>query len=844
MVEKLNDPGRGDNKGLGLFGSVPADRKGYPADLFGEIQLRSDNHGFCRWDWVQLNAKNQWGSDGNRQFRYGPWSIHMNGGEQDDGEDWASVWIPVNDMPLTDLKKILFTYYKFSAGTSAVGVCGPNFVIATKDPKDPTHRAELSQQASHGASVTAGWHDDLTTGKSTKYTFYYGDNLSSGLTEGTLYTLADFQADVEFKNHVIYLIKIDYGFWDGARTTGDCWLGGIYINDYAVPMRPSLDEQIYNVIDQKLNAVKTVPAWRFGQPEIRCDNGGWGAWEKVALNAKDIRGSDYNRQFRYGIWAVHLNGGPQALTTEDWASLCIPVNNMPLVDFYEIAWTYYKFLAGTADVGAAPVAMVLQTRHPYNYDERADITQTASAVGAVTAGWHECVMRRDTAAQCFWYGNNITSDITEGANATIKAFQEDKGFAEHVVYMIRFEYGYWGGTRAAGDIWLGSVRINNEEIPLIPSDRNDLGSRPCFQKDGWVFGKPTLISNNNGKASWFKSGTSPYHQKSATGFLANLYGGVQSAWNDWAAIYIPVNDLPVSCFDTARWTYYMTEAEAFGVNMVIWVHDPFDFDKRGEITQQADISGLEKGAGWNAHELDQDTSQFYYYAEGEANESICTSEGPGNLYTWEQYRGDECFNTWTIYRISFEYGWHSGDNEFKDTFVADIQLNDELIPLYPDTKKYYRTVRVQKTLEADGAYGAKDVMSESDTNSAGTDWDFEFGGVGEIIKALAVTDLTTATAALTLLLYSAPPTCELDDNAANDGPNAADTPYFLGRVEFDALASEGGSAFAIITKADEGGGLPIAFDRPKIYGVLLDTTGQDFDDAAKMDIILTAEMEA
>ena len=167
--------------------------------------------------------------------------------------------------------------------------------------------------------------------------------------------------------------------------------------------------------------------------------------------------------------------------------------------------------------------------------------------------------------------------------------------------------------------------------------------------------------------------------------MANLYGGIQSSWDDYARIEIPVNDLPVSCFNTARWSYYMTEAEAFGINIVIWVHNPYDSDVRAEITQQADIATLEKAAGWDAHELNQTTDQFYYYGEGISNTSLITGAGPANLFGWDDYQGDECFNTLRVYKVSFEYGWHSGDNEFKDAWVADIILNGELIPLKPDS---------------------------------------------------------------------------------------------------------------------------------------------------------------
>lgn len=199
----------------------------------------------------------------------------------------------------------------------------------------------------------------------------------------------------------------------------------------------------------------------------------------------------------------------------------------------------------------------------------------------------------------------------------------------------------------------------------------------------WLFGEPTLQSRNNGSVNWCKSGVSPLDQKSATGWLACLYGGVQSGWDDYARVEIPVNEMPIGDLTSALWSYYMTEEEAFGVNMVVWVHNPNDFDKRAEITQQADIATLEKAAGWDAHELDLTTSQFYFYGEGTTGTGL--TAGPPNYYGMDDFQADPIFQNWTIYRISFEYGWHTGDNEFKDVWVADIKINGYMVHLKPDS---------------------------------------------------------------------------------------------------------------------------------------------------------------
>lgn len=199
----------------------------------------------------------------------------------------------------------------------------------------------------------------------------------------------------------------------------------------------------------------------------------------------------------------------------------------------------------------------------------------------------------------------------------------------------------------------------------------------------WLFGEPALTARNNGCALWAKSGISPLDQKSTTGWLANLYGGVQSGWDDYARVEVPVNEMYLDDLKTVLWSYYMTEAEAMGVNMVIWVHDPSDMDKRAEITQLADIATLEKGAGWNAHELVSTVDQFYFYGENTTGTNL--TEGPPNYYGLDDFVSDILFSTWTIYKISFEYGWQTGDNEFKDAWVADIKINGMVIPLKPDS---------------------------------------------------------------------------------------------------------------------------------------------------------------
>lgn len=198
----------------------------------------------------------------------------------------------------------------------------------------------------------------------------------------------------------------------------------------------------------------------------------------------------------------------------------------------------------------------------------------------------------------------------------------------------------------------------------------------------WTFGEPTLLAVGSSDAVWSRGAVSPYFQKSPTGWLANLYGGDQSIGSDdnFAAVDIPVDELHPIRFLTALWSYYFTNAEVYGVNMVIWMHDPTDNDKRVEITQAPSGATLEKGSGWNAHELNTATTQFFYYGEGVSGSGL----NAGTQYKWTQFQTDAVFSKWTIYKISFEYGWYS-TGVFDDAWVADIKLNGQVILLKPDS---------------------------------------------------------------------------------------------------------------------------------------------------------------
>ncbi len=192
----------------------------------------------------------------------------------------------------------------------------------------------------------------------------------------------------------------------------------------------------------------------------------------------------------------------------------------------------------------------------------------------------------------------------------------------------------------------------------------------------WLFGHPVVRADKNSRAYWARPNVSPYNQKGG-GWMPCLHGRVQTG-DDWAALYIPTNEMPIGVFEKAQWAYYMTSTQTFGVNIVFWVHDPTDFDKRAEITQMGSVSGLEKSSGWNAHEFSTSTTQMFYYGENTTGTALTA----GTQYTWAQFQADALFKNWLIYRISLEYGWQASGT-FDQVWVAELKLNEVPIPLIP-----------------------------------------------------------------------------------------------------------------------------------------------------------------
>lgn len=257
--------------------------------------------------------------------------------------------------------------------------------------------------------------------------------------------------------------------------------------------------------------------------------------------------------------------------------------------------------------------------------------------------------------------------------ATTKSFKDSVRDLFHI--WIEYASDKWARVRAVIPYTSGEEELFTADTP------GNVAITP-------VFGEPTLTAAQNGDAHWSRASateTVAALQKGSTGWVADLYGGPQENGKSWGAVYIPVNELLITLLETARWTYWLIQAEDHGVNMVVWVHDPEDLSRRAEITQAPSHADLDRASGWNSHELDSSVSQFFYLGEGVTGTDLITDEGPDNQFTWAQFQGDACFSAWTIYRISFEFGWYDAVDTFLDAYVADIILNGVQIPLKPDS---------------------------------------------------------------------------------------------------------------------------------------------------------------
>ena len=200
----------------------------------------------------------------------------------------------------------------------------------------------------------------------------------------------------------------------------------------------------------------------------------------------------------------------------------------------------------------------------------------------------------------------------------------------------------------------------------------------------WIFGQPTLMAQGNGEVEWVRGdAVLSTQQKGGTGWVARLRGGLQTGWNDAAALYIPVNEMLLPEFVSAQWSYLLFEAELQGCNLGLFIHDPDDPSRRAEVSQSGAAVLLGKAKGWNSHVLNfQTPAQIFYYAEPDPIPAITIASGPGTLSSMALFQSEPIFKTWTIFRISLNMGYYNAGT-FENCHLAEVIINGEAIPLLP-----------------------------------------------------------------------------------------------------------------------------------------------------------------
>lgn len=204
--------------------SVPTARVLEP--IFGKPLLRAAGNGIAKWS--KVNALSQW------QKGTG-WQASLTGGAQT-GADWAAAFIPTNgQLRVKNFNNALWSYYMTAAQTMGV-----NIVIWVHNPDDFSDRAEITQLGNTALlGKSAGWNSHKLLKTTTQF-LYYGENIPSGtgLTSGTQYTWAEFQADVVFRDFTIYRVSLEYG-WEASGTFQEVWLAEVSLNGIPIPIMPS-----------------------------------------------------------------------------------------------------------------------------------------------------------------------------------------------------------------------------------------------------------------------------------------------------------------------------------------------------------------------------------------------------------------------------------------------------------------------------------------------------------------------------------------------------------------------------------------------------------------------------
>ena len=227
-------------------------RRALRQGLAGRPLLRADGNGSAVW--TKENALSQW------QKGTG-WQAKLTGGLQTGSASWGGLFIPYMDMKIPDFYSADWSWLQ-----TQLEEYGVNIVIWAQDPTNRAKRVEITQSASNvNLAKAAGWNSHAFDIEEAQM-FWYGEGVvGSGLLEGAanLYSWADFQADVIFKDWVIYRVSLEHG-WYSTGTFEPVWVVELKLNGEIIPIMPP---ELETLGDE----VVTVQRYPFGKGSLTTD---------------------------------------------------------------------------------------------------------------------------------------------------------------------------------------------------------------------------------------------------------------------------------------------------------------------------------------------------------------------------------------------------------------------------------------------------------------------------------------------------------------------------------------------------------------------------------------------
>lgn len=461
---------------------------------------------------------------------------------------------------------------------------------------------------------------------------------------------------------------------DAAHTSGDKGIMALSIRkDSEAEVAGTTEDYSPHQLDRTGN-LRVVDSGKpqFGTPTLIAINNSRATWEKGKFDIPTWQKGTTG-------WVANLYGGLQT-GYNDFAAVYVPVNELLVGDLTAAMWTWYQTAAESIGMN-----MVVWVHDPTDNDKRAELTQVNWTAGIdKSSGWNSHELNLAT-GQWTLSGEGTAGTGLSGDDNTWVEVAADTIISTWTIYRISFEWGYYTGNVVLQSAYVADIKINGIVIPLKPSVEEQLEIMRDDQAKAlttiptWTFGEPSLSCAKNSIAYWSRYTTDPNYHPSGTQWKACLHGRVQTG-NDWAALVIPVNEMPIPEFNTAYWQYVMASTQSMGVNIVFWCHDPDNFIYRAEITQDATDAGVTKTSGRNAHVFNPATTQMFYYGEITGTPDTCPTAGTS--YTWAQFQSDSIFSRYTIYKITIEMGWQASGT-FDHVWVGDLNLNGTNILLQP-----------------------------------------------------------------------------------------------------------------------------------------------------------------